>query len=176
MKKILLAALLAIATPALAQPAPAPAAPAAAVPNTPKDWSVIAMTMDIARPADVTWQRIGGNDYCAIIKFLNMNSCTYTVGSGDVGTNRVLNGTIHELLVAKTGRSYTYAQPTSPIFYHGTMAVEPVSPTSSRIVYTLIYDQAPLPTPDAKAASRDRRRASFMAALERMKAAAEATP
>ena len=64
MRKVLLALLIA-ATPALAQPAPAPASP---VPNTPKDWSVITMTMDVARPADITWERIGGNDYCAIIK------------------------------------------------------------------------------------------------------------
>ena len=170
MKRILSAALLALITaPAMAQPA----APVSAVPDTPKDWSVITMTMDVARPADVTWERIGGNDYCAIIKYLNMKSCSYTVGSGDVGTNRVLNGTIHELLVAKTSRSYTYAQPTSPIFYHGTMAVEPVTATTSRIVYTLIYDQAPLATPEAKAANSDRRRATFTAAIERMKAAAE---
>jgi len=172
MKRILTTALLALATPALAQPA----APVSAVPDTPKDWSVITMTMDVARPAEMTWERIGGNDYCAIIKYLNMKSCSYTVGSGDVGTNRVLNGTIHELLVSKSSRSYTYAQPTSPIFYHGTMSVEPVSASTSRIVYTLIYDQAPLATPEAKAASRDRRRTSFMAAIERMKAAAEAAP
>src|SRR4051812_46060991 len=144
MKKIVLAALLALVTPVVAQPAPPPpAAPAAApVPNTPKNWVTIVMTANINHNADDAWKRIAGDDYCAFIKYLGMNDCVLTVGSGDVGTNRRLNGRIDELLVAKTSHSYTYAQPTSPIFYHGTMAVEPVDAAHARIVYTLMYDNA----------------------------------
>ena len=154
---------------------------AAAMPATAADinptpnWATIVMTADVAKPADVTWQRIGGNDYCSIIKYLGMQSCTLTTGTGGVGTMRLLNGTIQELLVSRTSHSYVYAQPTSEIFYHGTMAVEPVDATYSRIVYTLLYDQSPLTTPEAQAANREQRRSRFQAAVDKMKQAAEAS-
>ena len=170
MKTILIAALIATTSPALAQ---APAAPAAPVPNTPKNWATIVMTADVARGADDAWKRMGGNDYCAFIKFLGMNSCVLTVGTGEVGTNRLLNGTINELMVSKTSHSYVYAQPTSPIFYHGTMAVEPVDTSHSRIVYTLLYDNMNI-APDARPAEMDRRRTRFQAAIDKMAAAANA--
>jgi hypothetical protein len=173
MKKFIAAAVLALAAPALAQPAAAPAAPAAAVPNTPKNWATIVMTANVNRNADEAWKRMGGNDYCAFIKYLGMNSCVLTVGTGDVGTNRRLNDRIDELMVSKTSRSYVYAQPTSPIFYHGTMAVEPVSATSSRIVYTLVYDNANI-APAERAAEMDRRRVRFQEAIDKMAAAANA--
>jgi hypothetical protein len=167
------AALLAIATPALAQPAPAPAAPASPVSAAPRNWATIVMTANLNSGADEGWKRINGNDYCAFIKYLGMNDCVLTVGTGDVGTNRRLNGRIDELLVAKTSRSYTYAQPTSPIFYHGTMAVEPVTATTSRIVYTLMYDNANI-APAERAAEMDRRRARFQESIDKMAAAANA--
>lgn len=172
MRKILLAVLLAAASPALAQPAPAPAAPPASpVSSAPKNWATIVMTANVNQNADEAWKRIGGNDYCAFIKFLGMNSCVLTVGTGDVGTNRRLNDRIDELMVSKTSRSYVYAQPTSPIFYHGTMAVEPVTANTSRIVYTLVYDNANI-APAERAAEMDRRRVRFQDAIEKMAASA----
>lgn len=175
MKKILLATFVAAATPALAQSAPTPAAPAAAspVPNTPKNWATIVMTANVNLPVDQAWVKIGGNDYCAFIKYLGMNSCVLTAGTGDVGTNRLLNGNISELLVSRTSHSYVYAQPTSPIFYHGTMAVEPVDATHSRIVYTLLYDNAGI-APADRPAEMDRRRTRFQAAIDKMAVAANA--
>lgn len=147
---------------------------AAADTNSTPNWSVIVMTANVARPAAVTWDRIGGHDYCALIKFLDIKSCK---SSGEaVGSVRILNGNNPELLVARTPLSYSYAQPLSPIFYHGTMAVEPVDATHSRIVYTLLYDQAPLGTAEAMAANREQRRSRFQAAVDKMKAAAEAGP
>ena len=179
MKKILLAALLAAATPAFAQaPAPlpstiigTPAPTRGAVPDVPHNWATIVMTANVTRGADEAWKRINGDDYCAFITFLGMNSCVLTVGTGDVGTNRLLNGTINELLVSRTSHSYVYSQPTSPIFYHGTMAVEPVDAGHSRIVYTLLYDNANI-APDARAAEMDRRRVRFQGAIDKMAAAA----
>ncbi len=175
MKKLLLALLLA-ATPALAQaPATPPAAPArGAVPDVPHNWATIVMTANINRGADEAWRRIKGDDYCAFITYLGMNDCVLTVGKGEVGTNRRLNGRIDELLVAKTGHSYTYAQPTSPIFYHGTLAVEPIDATHTKILYNLMYDIAPLETPEKKAADRAARSKRFSEALDAMKAMAEA--
>lgn len=172
MKKLIIAALL-LATPAIAQPAPAPAAPASPVSNAPKNWATIVMTANVSRNADEAWKRMGGNDYCAFITYLGLNGCVLTVGTGDVGTNRRLNGTIDEVMVAKTSRSYTYAQPTSAIFYHGTMTVEPVTATTSRIVYTLMYDNANI-APEGRAAEMDRRRMRFQAAIDKMAAAASA--
>lgn len=170
MKRTLFAALL-VATPALAQ---APAAPArGAVPDVPHNWATIVMTANVSHSADDAWKRIKGDDYCAFITFLGMNSCVLTVGTGEVGTNRLLNGTINELMVSKTSRSYVYAQPTSPIFYHGTMAVEPVDGTHSRIVYTLLYDNANI-APEGRAAEMDRRRSRFQGAIDKMAAAANA--
>jgi len=171
MKKILIAALIAAAAPALAQP---PAAPArGAVPDVPHNWATIVMTANINHGADDAWKRIKGDDYCAFIVYLGMNDCVLTVGTGDVGTNRRLNGRIDELLVAKTSHSYTYAQPTSPIFYHGTLAVEAVDSGHSRIVYTLMYDNAPV-APEGRAAEMNGRRTRFQAAIDKMAAAANA--
>src|SRR5215472_1527925 len=105
------------------------------------NWVTIVITADVARNADITWDRIGGHDYCAIMKFIETQSCVLTSGRGEVGSIRLLNGSIQELLVSRTARSYVYAQPSSTNFYHATMSVEPVDATHSRIVYTLLYDR-----------------------------------
>jgi hypothetical protein len=175
MNKILIVAIFAtLATAAEAQPVPSGTSPASPVPNTPKNWTTIVMTADVTRNADETWRRIGGDDYCAfVVKYLGTNSCVLTVGTGDVGTNRLLNGTINELLVSRTSHSYVYAQPTSAIFYHGTMAVEPVDATHSRIVYTLLYDNSGI-AEDARAAEMNLRRLRFQAAIDKAAAAANA--
>jgi hypothetical protein len=176
MKKFLTAALLAAApaliSPALAQ-APATAPARGAVPDVPHNWATIVMTANVNHGADEAWKRIGGDDYCAFIKFLGMNSCVLTVGTGDVGTNRLLNGRINELMVSKTSHSYVYAQPSSPIFYHGTMTVEPVDAGHAKIVYTLLYDNSNV-APADRPAEMDRRRVRFQAAIDKMAAAANA--
>ena len=133
--------------------------------------SVIVLTADVNRGADVVWGKVGG--YCAIADWFKA-TCTYTSGAGDVGTIRRLNGMIDEVMVAKTRYSYTYTQPTSTILYHGTLEVQPVDSGHSKIVYTLIYDQEPLGTPDAKAANRKQRATRFQTAVDTMKAIAEA--
>ena len=38
-------------------------------------------------------------------------------------------------MVAKTPLSYAYAQPISPIYYHGNLSVEVMDSSHSRIVY-----------------------------------------
>ncbi|RYG28320.1 MAG: hypothetical protein EON93_18800 [Burkholderiales bacterium] len=79
------------------------------------------------------------------------------------------------MMVASTPYSYTYAQATSPIFYHGTLAVEPLDRgRQTKIVYTLFYDIEPLKTKDERQADRDRRTKRFSEALDNMKALAEA--
>lgn len=144
----------------------------------PADWTILRLTADTNKPAAVTWDRIGGHDWCGILRFLDrLKGCTINSGKGEVGSVRtVMVGTTStiEMAVARTPLSYTYAQPFTPIFYHGTMAVEPVDATHSRIVYTLIWNQTPVGDAAAQAAAREGRQKSFQAAVDKMAAAANA--
>ena len=138
------------------------------------EYTTIVQSIDVAKPADVVWKKVGG--FCAIHDWLagGKLSCVYTTGDGGVGTNRLLAGRINEVMVSKTDLSYTYAQPLSPIEYHGSVEVKPTSATTSRIIYTLFYDLAPLPDQAAKDKDRAGRAAMFMGALHSMKTLAEA--
>jgi hypothetical protein len=135
------------------------------------DYVVIHMERDVDRPAQLVWSRVGG--YCQIEAWFGAN-CVYTSGNGDIGTNRQLNGSTNELMVAKTPLSYAYAQPASPIFYHGNLSVEVVDSAHSKIVYDLLYDAAPLATPEAKAADMARRKQRFEAGIDKMVQIADA--
>ena len=151
------------------------AGPAQAAP----EFTTILLEKVVDRTPDQTWAKIG--PYCAIATWLKV-TCAYTVGNQiSVGTVRRLNGKTDEIIVAATPYSYTYAQPEtdvqpqSPIFYHGTLAVEPLDRgRKTRIVYTLFYDQAPLGTAQAKAENRAQRTKRFNEALDAMKEMAEA--
>jgi hypothetical protein len=135
------------------------------------DYAVVVQDIAVDRPADQVWAKVG--PFCAIGDWMKIK-CVYTSGSGDVGTVRRLLDRIDEVMVGKTARSYTYTQPDTKILYHGTMEVTPVDARHSKIVYTLIWDQSPLPTDDARKADRDQRTRMFRTALETMKAQSEA--
>src|SRR5471032_2251538 len=165
MKNILIAATLLATTPVLAQ-TPQPA-----------DWTTITLTANLNKGADAAWNKIGGNDWCAIAKYLDVKSCTIDSGKGELGSVRTIDtGTakVVEIVAARTGHSYTYAQPFTPIFYHGTLAVEPVDRSHSRLVYTLIWNQTAVGDAAAQAAARESRRSRFQAAVDKMAAAANA--
>jgi hypothetical protein len=144
----------------------------------PADWVILTLTANTSKPAAVTWDRIGGHDWCGILRFLDrLKGCTINSGKGEVGSVRtVMVGTTAtvEIAVARTPLSYTYAQPYTPIFYHGTMGVEPVDATHSRIVYTLMWNQTPVGDAKAQADAREARQKSFQAAVDKMAAAANA--
>lgn len=140
----------------------------------PAEWTTLTLNADINQPADTAWERVGGNDWCGIAKFLDIQTCAINTGKGEVGSLRTINGTIVENVVARTAHSYTYAQPFSPIFYHGTLSVEPVDAKHSKLVYTLIWNQVSLGTDQAKADARETRRKRFQAAVDKMAAAANA--
>ena len=164
MKKILIALALTV-TPALAQ-TPQPA-----------DWTTLTFTANLNKGADAAWEKIGGNDWCAIAKYLEVKSCTINSGKGELGSLRTIDtgtATVVEIAVARTAHSYTYAQPFTPIFYHGTMAVEPVDKGHSKLVYTLIWNQAAVGDAAAQAAAREGRTKRFQAAVDKMAAAANA--
>ncbi len=134
------------------------------------DYATIVLSVDVARPADVAWKKIGG--FCDIGPVLKLK-CVYTSGSGGLGTVRRLADRIDEVMVAQTSHSYTYTQPDSKTLYHGTVSVEAVGADSSRISYSLFYDQADLKTQAAREKARDQRTRNFTQALDTMKRIAE---
>ena len=144
----------------------------AAAPAVAADFAVIRQELAVDRPAAAVWAKVGAN-YCGLSDWMKAK-CVYTSGSGDVGTVRLIADRISEVMVAKSPLSYTYADLDPKLLYHGTLAVEPVDARRSKIVYTLVYNQEPVGDAAAQAADRTRRAATFMRAMQAMKAMAEA--
>ena len=148
------------------------AAMLAAGPAQAADYTTILLEKVVDRTPDQTWAKIG--PYCAIAQWLKV-TCVITAGNGvSVGSNRLLNGSNNEIMIAATPYSYSYTQPATTILYHGTLAVEPLDRgRKTKIVYSLFYDQAPLGTDQAKAENRAQRTKRFGDAMDAMKAMAE---
>jgi len=163
--------LIAIFSIAFAQaPAPAPL-------QTPNPHYVsIPLEIAVSRPAAEAWKRVG--KYCDIEEWLQV-PCVITSGKdGEVGAVRSLrNGAVIEILVAKTAMSYTYTQPVREgqryNLYHGTVEAVPVSPTTSKLVYTLVFDNSMLADDAAREKDIQQRTAQFTRALNNMKTLAE---
>jgi hypothetical protein len=141
------------------------------------EYTTIELSIDIAKPAKEVWAKVGG--YCDISKWLNNVDCKITSGDGGVGTVRDLaGGRVTEILVAQTELSYGYTQPVREgqfyNLYHGFMEVRPVTATTSKVLYTLMYDISDKADQAAKDADIARRRTMFEGALQNMKTLAEA--
>jgi hypothetical protein len=150
-----------------------PAAVLAAEP----EYATIRLEIDIAKPADQVWAKVG--KYCDISEWLGID-CKITSGDGGIGTVRMLaGGRVAEILVGKTDLSYGYTQPVREgqfyDLYHGFMEAKPVTKKASKLVYTLMLDVSNKPDQAAKDADLARRRASFEKALQKMKQIAEGT-
>jgi hypothetical protein len=175
-KKIVIGCALAVAGMPLAgyPQAPAPAAPKGSVVVASPTYTSIAMEITIDRPAADVWKRIG--KYCDVSEWLQISAgCKIVSGTdGEFGAVRTVGS---EVLVGRTELSYTYAQTpkdgTPYNLYHGTLEARPVTPTTSKIVYTLLFDNSMLPDDAARAADKERRRTRFMQALQNMKALVE---
>jgi hypothetical protein len=57
--------------------------------------------------------------------------------------------------------------------YHGTLEVRPVTPATSRIVYTIFWDNSMLPDAAAREKDTASRKATFTTAIQNMKILAE---
>lgn len=141
-----------------------------AVPNP--HYEVISLEIAVNRPAAEVWKRVG--KYCDIGEWFQL-PCTISSGKdGEVGAVRSV---ANEILVAKTEMSYTYTQPVregQPYnLYHGTLEARPVTATTSKLLYTLIFDNSMLPDDAAREQDRQRRTTTFTRALENMKTLAE---
>jgi hypothetical protein len=157
-----------------AQAAPAPAPPAANIVVENPNYVALHLEVDVNRPAAEVWKRVGG--YCAIGEWFQIAAgCKILSGTdGEVGAVRSV---ANEVLVAKTELSYTYAQPVRAgrpyNMYHGTLEARPVTPTTSKLLYTLMWDNSMLADDAAREKDKASRTATFTRALQNMKTLAE---
>jgi hypothetical protein len=168
---------------ALAQTPAAPAQPATAAPPASPNanivvenptYTTIPLEIDVNRPAAEVWARIG--KYCDIGEWLQIPAgCKMLSGAeGEVGSVRSV---ANEVLVGKTQYSYTYTQTVRAgrpyNLYHGTLEVRPVTDKTSKIVYTLMYDNSMLADDAAREKDKVGRTATFQRAMTNMKTLAE---
>ncbi len=170
-RKTFAAGVIALACTASVASAQTSAAPVSTVVAHPT-YAVIPMQIMVNRPAAEVWKRVG--KYCDIGEWLQV-PCTITSGKdGEVGTVRSIG---NEILVGKTELSYTYTQPVREgrpyNLYHGTLEARPVTASTSKLVYTLIFDNSMLPDDAAREKDIAQRTARFTQALENMKTLAE---
>jgi ribosomal protein S28E/S33 len=132
----------------------------------------IPMEVTVNRPAAEVWKRVG--KYCDIGEWLQ-TTCTILSGKDkEIGTVRSIGG---EVLVGKTELSYTYTQPVRAgrpyNLYHGTLEARPLTATTSKLVYILMFDNSMLADDAAREKDKAQRLARFTQALENMKILAE---
>jgi hypothetical protein len=172
-------ACLAVSTSAQAPPPSAQgsgSAPAADVSIVVEKPTYVAIPLEITvnRPAAEVWKRIG--NYCDIAEWLQIAAgCKMISGKeGEVGSVRTVGA---EVMVAKTEFSYSYTQPVRAgrpyNLYHGTLEARPLTATTSKLLYTVMYDNSMLPDDAAREKDRAARAATFTRALQNMKTIAE---
>ena len=132
----------------------------------------IPMEIVVNRPAAEVWKRVG--KYCDIGEWLQ-TTCTILSGKdGEIGAVRSVGG---EVLVAKTELSYSYTQPPRAgrpyNLYHGTLEARPLTATTSKIVYTLMYDNSMMADDAAREKDKAQRTTRFTQAVQNMKILAE---
>jgi len=160
-------------TPAVAGTQATPAPTANIVVDNPT-YVTIPLEIAIDRPAAEVWKRIG--NYCAIGEWLQIPAgCKMLSGvEGEVGSVRSV---ANEVLVGKTPLSYTYTQTVRAgrpyNLYHGTLEARPITDKTSKIVYTLMYDNSMLPDDAAREKDKASRTATFQRAMTNMKILAE---
>ncbi len=176
------AALMVAATITLNAQAPAQPAQSSATASPAPDEHVVAnpnyvslhLEVDMNRSAADVWKRIG--KYCDIGEWFQVAAgCKILAGTdGEVGAVRSI---ANEVLVGKTELSYTYTQPVRAgrpyTLYHGTLEARPVTATTSKLLYTLMWDNSLLADDAAKEKDKASRTATFTRALQNMKTLAE---
>ncbi|MGA3225626.1 MAG: SRPBCC family protein [Acidobacteriaceae bacterium] len=132
----------------------------------------IPMTITVNAPVDAVWARVG--KYCDIGEW-GIPNCTILSGDGNsLGTVRSIG---HEVLVGKTKYSYTYTQPVREgvayNLYHGTIEAVSLTSKTTRLNYTLVFDNSNLADDAARDKDIDNRRTRFTRMLENMKTLSE---
>jgi hypothetical protein len=103
------------------------------------------------------------------------NGCKILAGTeGELGAVRSI---ANEVMVGKSEYSYTYTQPVRAgrpyNLYHGTLEARAITPTTSKLVYSLVWDNSMLPDDAAREKDKASRTATFTRALANMKTLAE---
>jgi hypothetical protein len=150
-----------------------PAPPPLAVPNP--NYVTIPMEITINKPVADVWKRIG--KYCDIGEWFAIpGGCQIISGKdGEVGAVRSV---ANEIMVGKTEYSYTYTQPVREgrpyNLYHGTLEARAIDAKTTKLIYTLMYDNSAVPGDDAaKQTEMERRKGFFMRGVNNMKTLAE---
>lgn len=160
------------AQPSQGAPAPSPPPDVHVIENP--NYVSLHLEVDVNRPAADVWKRVG--KYCAIGEWFQVAAgCKILSGTEDeVGAVRSI---ANEVLVGKTDLSYTYTQPVRAgrpyILYHGTLEARPVTATTSKLLYTLMWDNSTLADDAAREKDKASRTATFTRALQNMKTLAE---
>jgi hypothetical protein len=134
----------------------------------------IHLEVDVNRSAADVWKRVG--KYCDIGEWFQVAAgCKILSGTdGELGAVRSI---ANEVLVGKTDLSYTYTQPVRAgrpyNLYHGTLEARPVTATTSKLLYTLVWDNSMLADDAAREKDKASRTATFTRALSNMKTIAE---
>jgi len=170
----------AVAGTSFAQDDSGPAAATNPLVSANPNYVTILMEITVNRPAAQVWERVG--KYCDIGEWAQIGNCIIRSGTGEIGTVRSVG---EEVMVGKTPLSYTYAQTAGyqaqgaganrPYdLYHGTLEARPIDAASSKLIYTLVYDNSMVPGDEAaKNAEMASRRPRFESALANMKTLAE---
>ena len=165
-------------TPGAAGQAPAGAAggsaPAASSAVANPTYISIPLEITVNKPAAEVWKRVG--KFCDIAEWLRIAAgCTIT--SGKDGEFGAVRSVASEVLVGKTELSYTYTQPVRAgrpyNLYHGTLEARPLTATTSKLVYTLFFDNSMLADDAARERDRAQKTTQFTTALENMNILAE---
>ncbi|MBW8712785.1 MAG: hypothetical protein JF632_01720, partial [Acidobacteria bacterium] len=147
------AALVAVAAITVRAQSPAPPPQTSTTTSPPEDEHVVAnpnyvalhLEISVNRPAAEVWKRVG--NYCDIGEWFQVAAgCKILSGTdNEVGAVRSI---ANEVLVGKTELSYTYTQPVRAgrpyTLYHGTLEARPVTATTSKLLYTLMWDNSAL--------------------------------
>ncbi len=159
---------------AATQATPATPSPSASIVVENPTYVTIPLEINVDRPAAEVWKRIG--KYCDISEWLQIPAgCKILSGAeGEVGSVRSV---ATEVLVGKTPLSYTYTQTVRAgrpyNLYHGTLEARPVTDKTSKIVYTLMYDNSMLADDAAREKDKASRTTTFQRAMNNMKILAE---
>jgi hypothetical protein len=138
-------------------------------------YATVTESVVVDAPVDKVWSRVGG--YCNITEWMNSpewEDCRYLQGDGGPGSVRTI---VNEVMVGQTQHSYTYAQaPRKNTPYnlaHGTLSAEALTPTTTRLTYTMLRDDSVLPDEAARQRDADGRHARISEWLKNMKVLAE---
>jgi hypothetical protein len=157
---------------ATAQNAAAPADPLGFLVGHPS-FATIVMEVDVNKSAKETWARVG--KFCDIREWAQMDNCTILAGKdGEIGAVRSIST---ELMVGRSDLSYTYTVPprTDRTYnqYHGTLEAKPVTATTSKLIYTIVYDGNTFPDEAAREKYSTQMRTTFTRFINNMKVLAE---